>query len=35
VVVRNGGDEDAVLDRLELVGGGDGVTLGPAARAVP
>ena len=33
-MVRNGGDEDAVLDRVELVGGSDGVTAGPAVTSV-
>ena len=32
-MVRNGGDADAVLDRVELVGGGDGATAGPALTA--
>ena len=32
-MVRNGGGEDAVLDRVELVGGSGGVTVGPAVTA--
>jgi hypothetical protein len=33
-IVENGGDEDAVLDSVELVGDADGVTVGPAAAGV-